>query len=173
MQERGAVPPLTANASAARASRWPHIAGAAAVAVVADQLTKWWALETLGDGRVIDLVGSLRFNLALNPGGAFSVGRDYTQVFVVAGFVLLAGLLVWGRWAVTRPAAIAVGLIVGGALGNLTDRVLRDLDGRVVDFIDVQWWPVFNVADIALFCGGALMILTTLREPKETEPADG
>jgi signal peptidase II len=62
-----------------------------------------------------------------------------------------------------------LGLVLGGALGNLADRVFRDgsgfLGGAVIDFIDLQWWPVFNVADIAVTVGGVLLVLTSTREP--------
>jgi signal peptidase II len=67
----------------------------------------------------------------------------------------------------SRWGAVAVGLVLGGALGNLVDRVLRDgsgfLGGAVVDFIDAQWWPVFNVADIAVSVGGVLLVLVSSR----------
>jgi signal peptidase II len=137
----------------------------AATVVLIDQLTKEWALDALGDGSVVDVIGSLRFNLAFNEGMAFSQGKGWGPVIgIVALGVVVALLISVGRSA-SRWYPLAVGLIVGGALGNLTDRLFRDrgwLRGRVVDFIDVQWWPIFNVADIGVTVGGALLLLTGL-----------
>lgn len=163
MQERRVVSPVTPAPAVAVRARWLPLSVGATSVLALDQLTKWWALEALDDGP-IDVVGSLRFNLVFNDGGAFSVGRGATGLFIVVGLVMVAGLLWWSRRARTTGVAAALGLIVGGALGNLTDRLLRGFDGRVVDFIDLQWWPVFNVADIGLFCGAALLLIVTWRE---------
>ena len=106
----------------------------AATVVLIDQLTKEWALDALGDGSVVDVVGSLRFNLAFNEGMAFSQGKGWGPVIgIVALGVVVALLISVGRSA-SRWYPLAVGLIVGGALGNLTDRLFRDrgwLRGRV------------------------------------------
>jgi signal peptidase II len=136
--------------------------------VALDQATKEWALSALADGP-IDLVGSLRFNLSFNSGTAFSFGRGWGGVISLAGLavvaVLLQGVL---RWPGRLPV-LASGLVAGGAAGNLLDRFLRDgegiLGGRVVDFIDVQWWPIFNVADIAICTGAGLLAILSFREP--------
>jgi signal peptidase II len=90
--------------------------------------------------------------------------------------LILLGTL--GRAGITnRLQAIAVGLVLGGAVGNMTDRLLRHHHGAVVDFIDLQWWPVFNVADMAIVVGGALLILSGfgrgLDGPRSAEPATG
>ena len=82
--------------------------------------------------------------------------------------VVVAAVLLWlGRVSPNRATAAALGSIAGGALGNLTDRIFRDgdglLSGAVVDFIDVQWWPVWNVADMAIVLGGAALVLITSR----------
>ena len=63
--------------------------------------------------------------------------------------------------------AVAMGLVLGGALGNLTDRVFRSNGGAVVDFIDPQWWPIFNVADAAVVCGAILLAITGWRGPSQ------
>ena len=140
--------------------------GSVAVGVfVADQLSKSWAVERLSDGRTIHLIGSLRFNLAFNSGAAFSRGTGFGPVIAVLAVVLVAALLWTGRSATSKVSAAAVGLIVGGALGNLSDRLLREgpggfLGGAVVDFVDLQWWPIFNVADSAVVVGGILLVLS-------------
>lgn len=141
--------------------------GLIAVIVASDQLTKHWALNRLSDNRVIDLVGSLRFKLAFNKGMAFSQATGAGPVIGALGFVVVIVIVVWLRRSAQGAAAIAAGLVVGGAIGNLTDRLLRGdawLRGAVVDFIDVQWWPVFNVADAAISIGAVLMVVASLRK---------
>lgn len=154
-------------------ARWPLLIGVAAFVLAADQLSKWWAVETL-DTRIIDVVGSLRFRLALNHGAAFSLSRGRGPIISVLALVVVVILLRTGRHA-TRPlAAVALGMVVGGALGNLSDRAFREgegiLGGGVVDFIDLQWWPIFNVADMGVVCGAILLVIMSWREP---EPTDG
>jgi signal peptidase II len=146
-----------------------------AAVLVADQLTKTWALNRLIDGP-IDLVGSLRLNLAFNTGTAFSMGSGkglgpWISVLAIAVVVALA---LAGGTARTRLGAVAAGLVAGGALGNLGDRAFRGdagfLHGAVIDFIDLQWWPIFNVADSAIVVGGILLVIVSLFTPVD-EPA--
>ncbi len=144
------------------------VAGTAAVVVVLDQLTKWWALETLDD-RVVEVVWTLRLNLVYNTGAAFGLGSRYAPLIALAAMgvvvVLLRTSRILGGWA-PRGAA---GLVLGGALGNLGDRMFRAgdgfLGGAVIDFVDVQWWPVFNLADASLCVGAVLLALTAREEP--------
>ena len=141
--------------------------GLIAVIVASDQLSKHWALNRLSDNSVIDLVGSLRFKLAFNKGMAFSQATGAGPVIGALGFVVVIVIVVWLRRSAQGAAAIAAGLIVGGAIGNLTDRLLRGdawLSGAVVDFIDLQWWPVFNVADAAISIGAVLMVVASVRK---------
>ena len=137
-----------------------------AAIVVVDQLTKHWALSRLSDNRTIDLVGSLRFNLVFNKGMAFSQATGAGPVIGALGFVVVIVMVLWLRRQAQGLAAIAAGLIVGGALGNLIDRAFRGeawLRGAVVDFVDLQWFPVFNVADSAISIGAVLMVVASLR----------
>lgn len=136
--------------------------------VVADQLTKHWALNRLSGDRTIDLVGSLRFNLAFNKGMAFSQATGAGPVIGALGFVIVIVIVLWLRRSATGVAAVAAGMIVGGAIGNLIDRLFRGeawLRGAVVDFIDLQWFPIFNIADSAISIGAVLMILASFRKP--------
>jgi signal peptidase II len=157
----------------ARPRRLRTVGLAAGLVVLSDQLTKTWAVERLSDGRVIDLVGSLRLNLAFNEGAAFSVGDGWNlgPWIAVLALVVVATLVFSGPTVRSRFGAVAIGLVAGGALGNLIDRAFRRgsgfMGGRVVDWIDVQWWPVFNVADAAVSIGAVTLVLLSLRNPQD------
>jgi signal peptidase II len=159
VQERGAQPPLTT-----RSHHWAPTVAVVAVVVAADQLTKWWALAALDGGRTIDLVWTLRLRLVFNSGSAFGFGAAYAPVLALVAVAVVVVLLRAGRALEGTWPRLAVGLIVGGAVGNLLDRVLRGgqdvLSGAVVDFVDLQWWPVFNLADVAITCGALLLAVT-------------
>lgn len=141
----------------------PWIAVAIAVVVVAaDQLSKWWAVETLTLGERTPLLGDvLGVQLVYNPGAAFSLGAGVTWIFTIlagVGVVVAA----WFAWRVrSRAWAICLGLLLGGATTHFLDRLLRAPafgQGHVVDFIAYFDWFIGNVADIAIF-GGAVMLL--------------
>jgi signal peptidase II len=139
----------------------------AAAVVLIDQLTKQWALSALDDGP-IDVVWTLRFNLAFNKGMAFSQGTGLGPIIGIVALIVIVVLLVSVGRSSSPVYPLAVGLIIGGALGNLLDRLFRDpgwFRGAVVDFIDFQWWPIFNVADMAITVGGALLLLTSVQAP--------
>src|SRR5699024_9241694 len=128
-----------------------------------DQATKAWALEALADGP-IRIGFTLEFALAYNTGAAFSFGIGQglgPWVTVIAIGVVIT--LAIGETSRVRLGAWASGLIAGGAIGNLADRALRGSDGflhgAVVDFIAFDWWPTFNVADMGVTIGAALLIL--------------
>ena len=128
---------------------------------MADQVTKSWALSALDDGPR-HIVWTLRLNLSFNSGAAFGLGKGLAPLLVVIGVVMVVALVGAGRSAGTSvTAVVALGLVLGGAVGNLADRLLRDHGGSVVDFIDLQWWPVFNVADAAITSGAVLLVLAT------------
>ena len=149
-------------------ARWALIGVVAVLVVAVDQLTKWWALHEL-DTRTIDLPWTLRLNLTLNRGAAFGLGSKYAPVIALAAVCVVVVVLGTTRGLDARWPRVGVGLVLGGALGNLADRVFREgagfLGGAVVDFIDLQWWPVFNVADAAVCVGAVLLVLTAAREP--------
>jgi signal peptidase II len=141
----------------------PLTVAVAVAVVVVDQLTKWWAVRTLSD-RDIDVFWTLRFNLSYNTGMAFSRGQDWGPLIGVVALVIVVVLLLSVKRTASRLSEVTVGLIIGGAIGNIIDRLFRDpawLRGGVVDFIDFQWFPIFNVADMAITIGGALLILTS------------
>lgn len=155
------------------AASWPWVVGVAAATIVIDQLTKWWALEQLEDGP-IDVVGSLRLRLVFNEASAFSIGGGsaWGPFVTLVGLFVIVGLLWFVRTTPGRLPAIAAGLVVGGAIGNLIDRAARSdrgfMGGGVVDFVDLGWWPVFNVADSAVVVGVILLLGVTLFGGRET-----
>ena len=115
----------------------------------------------------------LQLRFTTNPGGAFGLFGGATWLFVGASLVVIAIILVASRRPPSRMASVALGLVLGGALGNLTDRLIRGsgFSGEVVDFIDFQVWPVFNVADSCIVIGAALLLLSGTRASRtETEP---
>ncbi|PWU59747.1 signal peptidase II [Micromonospora globispora] len=145
--------------------------GVALVALLADLLTKQLALSTLsGRGPVSLLGGTIYFTLTRNSGAAWSIGSGHTWVFPL----ITIGVIGWIAWMALRlrslPWAISLGLVLGGALGNLTDRIFRapgHFVGHVVDMVSLfdpygQVWPVFNLADSALVCGVTLAVLLEL-----------
>lgn len=156
--------------TAARTRRAPTTGAArigVALAVVAcvllaDQLTKWWAVRRLAAGPV-HLIGRLDFELSLNTGSAFSAFQGHTVVIVVLALALVAVLLAMVWRAPTLARAAVLGLILGGALGNLADRIFRSDHGAVVDFIDFHFWPTFNVADSCIVVGCILLVASLLR----------
>ncbi len=139
--------------------------GLAAVVLLVDQLTKHWALQEL-QTRNIDLFWSLRLNLVFNEGTAFSLGGGMGWLFGPLALAVSVVLLRWAMRLRSLGARLAIGAIVGGALGNLLDRAFRAgdgfLGGRVVDFLDLQWWPVFNVADIGIVVGAIALVVIGL-----------
>jgi len=149
-------------------ARWSLLLGVAAAVLALDQLTKAWAVAALDGGRTIDLVGSLRLRLTINYGSAFSLANGRGAPISLLALVVAAILLRTGRHATRAPMAVALGLVVGGAFGNLVDRAVRAgdgfLGGGVVDFVDLQWWPVFNVADAAIVTGAALLFVVQWRD---------
>lgn len=137
---------------------------AAVIIIAADQLTKEWIRTTLDVGEVFFQAGIFRIMHAMpNTGSAFGLFQGYTSILSVISIIFLLVMLLYvvffSRYlpALNRPVPwLAIGLIFGGAAGNLIDRLNSQLGG-VTDFISVGWFPVFNVADSAITVGGVLL----------------
>jgi signal peptidase II len=147
------------------------LVGTALVAFLADLGTKHLAVVTLSDREPVELLGgAVYLNLTRNSGAAFSLGSDYTFIFPLITIVVVG----WIAWMALRlrsvPWAVSLGLVLGGALGNLADRIFRApgvFVGHVVDMVSLfdpygQVWPVFNLADSALVCGVVLAVVLEL-----------
>ena len=149
----------------------PVLATAAAFVLALDVATKVWAVATLDDRVIRTLGGLVVLHEHRNPGAAFSIAGGATVLFSLIAIGIVAVIVRTARKITSNAWALTLGVILGGALGNLVDRLLRDpgpLRGHVVDFIDLHWngqsiWPVFNVADMAIVTGGALALLLSFK----------
>lgn len=153
------------TAPATRRSLLPLTLVVAAVVVLVDQLTKHWALNNLQDDVPQHVIWTLQWNLSFNSGMAFSRGQGWGPVIGLLALVIVVFIVLSVRTNSSRVVAVAAGLVLGGAVGNLADRVFRGdgwLHGSVIDFIDFQWFPIFNIADIAVNVGGAVFVLWSL-----------
>jgi signal peptidase II len=140
----------------------------AAGVFVLDRLTKAWAESAFAQHPYDVVPGVLTLRFTTNSGGAFSLGQSAPWFFATAT-IIVSGLIVATAFRHrSTMVAVALGLVLGGALGNLTDRIVRGsgVSGRVVDFIDVHVWPVFNLADSAIVVGALLFAWSSFREPK-------
>jgi signal peptidase II len=144
----------------------------AAAVLAADLVTKLVVVATIAPGEDIRVLGGLLYFTQLrNVGAAFSFAEGATVVFNLIAVVVAAVIIRTARRLFSTGWAVALGLVLGGALGNLSDRVFRSpgfLRGGVVDFLSVfapdgRVWPVFNIADSAIVCGGILGALLALR----------
>lgn len=164
MQVAAGAPPV------GRAARL--VAVAAAVAGL-DQAAKAWVVAALDDGRTVELIGSsVRFRLVHNSGSAFSLFTEWTPALAIVAAVLVALLVRMGRRETDWWLALALAVVLGGALGNLADRVFRDpgfLRGAVVDFVELGPWPTFNLADAAITLGAVVLLLRGWRGEREHE----
>lgn len=170
---------MTGRAPLSKAAAGIIIAILAVLVLAADQLSKHLALENLPYQEPVPVLGEfLSFYLTSNPGAAFSLGEGVTWIFTIA-LAAVAGVIVWlaATRVTSRLWAVALGLLLGGVLGNLTDRLFRDPGfpvGHVVDFILTPWmWflpgmspAIYNVADmfiVTMMIGVALLVLVGVR----------
>jgi signal peptidase II len=161
------------------------VAGVAALVLAADILTKAIVVAHLRPDQPVHLLGNVfEFWLTRNPGAAFSVGTGATAVFTVIAFGVIVYIARTVRKLYSVGWAIALGLLLGGAMGNLGDRIFRApglFRGDVVDWIGVvpRYYPIFNLADSAIVCGGILMVILAMRgchldgTPRGDEPSGG
>jgi signal peptidase II len=159
--------PARAVSPEVRRRLYAVLLGLAVTVLVVDQATKVWALRSLTPGEKVDLVGSfVRLNLIRNPGAAFSIGDGATWVLTAVSLAILVWVGLSARKVGTMAWAVALGLLLGGAVGNLVDRFFRAPGpgrGHVVDFIDYFGWFVGNVADIAIVAGAGIIMVLAFR----------
>ncbi|MCE5288910.1 MAG: signal peptidase II [Nocardiaceae bacterium] len=134
----------------------------AAAVLAADLATKVAAVAYLKPGDPVSIIGDVvTLTLVRNAGAAFSMATGMTWVLTLIAIGVVIGVVRMGSKLRSLPWAIGLGLVLGGALGNLTDRIFRApgiMEGHVVDFFSVGWWPVFNIADSGIVCGAILLV---------------
>lgn len=155
-----------------RNRRLSFVAAILVVEITLDRLTKAWAESSLGSGRVISVLPTIEFDLTYNSGFSFGTGSGRGQL-IGALVVVISGILIWQILRETRSSrSILMGVILGGAIGNLIDRVFRAdnglLSGRVIDFIDVTWYAVFNLADMFVVGGAIILVVDEIRHDKQS-----
>lgn len=146
----------------------------AAVVVAFDLATKVWAVATLENESNIQVIGTfLQFSFFRNPGAAFSIGTNVTWVFTIISIAVAIAILAISKNVVNRVWAIALGAMLGGALGNLIDRLFRSpepFQGHVVDFILLPNYPMFNISDSAVVVGAITMVILSIRGVEYSAP---
>jgi signal peptidase II len=136
---------------------------------VLDRVTKVLAERFLQGGPPVEIIpGVFSLRFTTNPGGAFGLFGGLTWLFVTTSVVVVVVVVVASLHLPGRTSAVGLGLVLGGAVGNLTDRVIRGpgFAGEVVDFLDLQVWPVFNVADSAIVIGASVLLLSSFRRDR-------
>ena len=170
LDERDEVPGPTAVRS-----RLAVLFVTAVLVYAADVVTKIVAVSRLEHHRPVEVLGTFfRFDFTRNPGAAFSLGVGMTLVFSCISIGVIVAVLKTAKRLGSSAWATVFGLVLGGALGNLTDRIFRDpgfLRGHVVDFLHLTHWPIFNVADMAFTAAGVIVVLLVMRNiPLEGRP---
>jgi signal peptidase II len=152
---------------ASRRSLLPLLLAVAAVVLALDVTTKLLAVDRLSDRGPVEVIdGLLTLRLVRNSGAAFGFASGLTVIFTVVAVVVVVVILRAAARLRSLGWAIALGLVLGGAIGNLLDRLFRDpapFRGRVIDFLELPHWPVFNLADSAIVSGAVLMVLLSVR----------
>lgn len=136
------------------------------VVLAFDLATKIAVVHWISPGRPVEIFGDVvTLRLVRNPGAAFSMATGMTWLLTIVAVCVVIGVIRIGRTLRSPWWALGLGLVLGGALGNLIDRFFRSpgpLQGHVVDFVSVGWWPVFNVADSSIVCGAILLVALSL-----------
>ncbi|MDT7743576.1 MAG: signal peptidase [Actinomycetota bacterium] len=160
------APPAPVDAEPRPRRRLAMLVVTAVLVLALDVATKVLVVATMTDGQRIPLLGdTVSLYLIRNSGAAFSLATGLTWVLTLVAIAVVVGIVRFARRLRSPGWAIALGLVLGGAVGNLADRFFRapgPLEGHVVDFVSVGWWPVFNAADSAICCGGALLVVLAL-----------
>jgi signal peptidase II len=148
--------------------------GTAAAVIAADQFTKWLVVSKLAGRPPLNLVGEfVRFRYTTNTGGAFSIFNGFPLFFALMAVIVAVAIAFYSRRVASPAVLVTLGLLLGGALGNVTDRIFHGdglFRGEVVDFVDVGNFPVFNVADSCITIGAILLAILLTRG--ETQPAE-
>lgn len=158
--------PVDTSGNPTRPRMWLILLVVAVTVLAADLITKIVAVALIEPGDPVEIIGdTVTFKLVRNSGAAFSMATGYTWILTLIALAVVAGIIRYSHRLGSIWWALGLGLVLGGALGNLIDRIFRapgPLRGHVVDFMSVGWWPVFNVADSAVVCGAIGLVVLTL-----------
>ncbi len=148
------------------APRGVVFSGIAAATVLVDQLLKLVLSRQLAEGQAVSIFPFLRITITQNTGAGFSILQGQTQLLIWFSVMVIGAILYFYDRLKERPMLIAVALILGGTIGNLIDRLAH---GHVIDFIDLSFWPSFNIADAAIVAGAALLAIHILKKDKQKQ----
>ena len=165
--QRELAVPVELSSTDVTARRWQLLAVSLLVIVI-DQISKAWAVSALPGNQIDGPFGS-SLRLIFNRGSAFSLGEGFGPVFGILAIIVSIAMVWIVRKVEQRSVVTGLGLIQGGAIGNVIDRAFRDGDGflagAVIDFLEIgDWWPVFNIADVAIVVGGIVVAILGSRE---------
>jgi signal peptidase II len=146
---------------------WRTLLGVAWIIWLLDLATKIWAVEYLANRGPVKVIGSLfQLNFVRNSGAAFSFASGATLFLSLFGIAVLIAIAYYAPALTSKGWAIVLGLVMGGVLGNLTDRIFREpglLRGHVIDWLQLPNWPIFNIADIAIVVAAFISVVLTAR----------
>jgi signal peptidase II len=146
---------------------WRTLFGVAWFVWILDLATKIWAVNTLSNSSNIKVLGSFfQLTLVRNSGAAFSFATGATVFLTIFAMIVLGGIFYYSLRITSKGWAVVLGLVMGGILGNLVDRIFREpgvLRGHVIDWIQLPNWPVFNVADSAIVIAALTSVVLTMR----------
>ncbi len=134
------------------------------VTFITDQLTKLWIIKNVSHGEDIVVVKNfLSITYTTNPGGAFGLFSKYSYLLLILGIIVAVAGIVMAKKIFALPLSyqISLGLLLGGSLGNLLDRIKY---GKVIDFIAFSFWPTFNIADVAICIGIGILIINMYKK---------
>ena len=147
--------------------RWRTLLGVAWFIWILDLATKAWAVNQLANREPVKILGSFfQLTFVRNPGAAFSLATNATLFLSIFGIAVLVVIVYFAPQLTSKGWSVVLGLVMGGVLGNLMDRIFREpgfLRGHVIDWMQLPRWPVFNIADCAIVCAAGLSMILTMR----------
>jgi signal peptidase II len=156
----------------ARPFHWLALVAVACAAVVADQLTKQLVVSQLAFGDSVDVIGPMSIHHVRNSGIAFGLFSTWASAVTVLTAIAVAWMIgYFARAGARHPILpVALGLLIGGSVANLVDRVRL---GYVIDFLDLRYWPAFNLADVFIVGGVAILLAAVVAADRQPSPSRG
>jgi len=165
-----------ANLRPAPKKYWRFLYTCAWITFLVDLATKSWAVSSLSNREPVKIIGSfLQLTFIRNPGAAFSFGTGSTLIFSLFALAVIVAITYVAPRIVDRNWALLLGLLLGGVLGNFSDRIFRSpgfFQGHVIDWIELPHWPIFNVADSAIVVAAGISIILSARNIAPVAPRD-